>query len=518
MLPIFESVLDEAAKQGFKLGIHDEVHFRNAASQNPEVCARRWAKTIKKYGNHPGFLKINGRPVIQFQHWSVWRNYKATVDELVQAMKKAEELAGQPICFIPMTTPSLKDAKKIPAGYAVVLSGNSNMLSINSKKAFTEGSTDWGAWKKRMDNVKQQAEILRKNGVEPWLWCYGVYNENCYSTTHYRWLDSDGGRNLIKALEITDAENPAAILLSSWNDWRESTALEPGISRDDFNGDPYLYCRILAAAKGKTFVPPPLPPKESVDPLLWSRLYGIDKTPPEITSAFYAPVDPALTVNSYDADSTLSEARLIRYGNHYIRFGKDAAAKKASLLFPQVKKPVLLSASQSAILSFHGANFKKEDIVYVLLSYKDTAKGKISLAFNAEPARLNFNILGNLDLTTYGDNKKKYALMPLRNWQPSQETRLTIRFSPPRGAAENAAVELFAVSVVYDFSDGVEGLPSAPGKRNGETFRFNGVAPEGKAEDWLFVQTKDAQGNLSRPTAIDLNTVDPILIQQLPLQ
>ena len=519
MLPIFERALDEAAKQGFKLGIHDEVHFRNAISQNPEVCARRWAKTIKKYGNHPGFLKINGRPAIQFQHWSVWRT-KVTFEMLLKAMKKAEELAGQPICFIPMSTPSVEIAKKIPAGYAVVMSGNSNMLSVNSRKAYVDGRTDWNAWQKRMQGVRKQAGILRENGASPWLWCYGVYNENCYTTTQYRWIDSDGGRNLIKALEITDAENPDAILLSSWNDWRESTALEPGFTRDDFNGDPYLYCRILAAAKGKTFVPPPLPPKEVVDPLLWSRLYGIDKTPPEITSAFYAPIDPALTVHCYDAESVLTDARLLRYGNNFIRFGKDAAAKKAALLYPGNAGKVLISAAQSAIISFAETSFKLDDMVYVLLSYKDTAPGRISLNFNAEPARQNFNILGNLDQPTCGDGENKYVLMPLRNWKASAETRLTIRFTPQKSRdknMDNASVELNAVALAYDFSNGEKGIPSAPGRRYGETYRFNGIVMEGKSEDWIFVQTRDEKGNASRPAVMDLSKCDSIQIREIKL-
>ena len=64
-------------------------------------------------------------------------------------------------------------------------------------------------------------------------------------------------------------------MLSSWNDWEEGTTMEPGWDFDGFSGDPYRYCRVVAHLKGREFIPPPLPPKESVHPTIWEKLgYG----------------------------------------------------------------------------------------------------------------------------------------------------------------------------------------------------------------------------------------------------
>jgi hypothetical protein len=45
------------------------------------------------------------------------------------------------------------------------------------------------------------------------------------------------------------------ILVTSWNEWPESTVIEPSSSWED----PYLYLKILAEWKGVKFAVPPLP-------------------------------------------------------------------------------------------------------------------------------------------------------------------------------------------------------------------------------------------------------------------
>ena len=45
------------------------------------------------------------------------------------------------------------------------------------------------------------------------------------------------------------------IMVTSWNEWPESTVVEPASSWPD----PYLYLEILAEWKGTNFTEPPLP-------------------------------------------------------------------------------------------------------------------------------------------------------------------------------------------------------------------------------------------------------------------
>jgi hypothetical protein len=47
------------------------------------------------------------------------------------------------------------------------------------------------------------------------------------------------------------------VLLTSFNEWPETTVVEPSSSWSD----PYLYLRIAAEWKGVAFTPLPLPPR-----------------------------------------------------------------------------------------------------------------------------------------------------------------------------------------------------------------------------------------------------------------
>jgi hypothetical protein len=48
------------------------------------------------------------------------------------------------------------------------------------------------------------------------------------------------------------------IMITSWNEWPESTVIEPSSSWSD----PYQYLKILAEWKGTSFNPPPFPKRE----------------------------------------------------------------------------------------------------------------------------------------------------------------------------------------------------------------------------------------------------------------
>ena len=58
--------------------------------------------------------------------------------------------------------------------------------------------------------------------------------------------------------------------ITSWNEWPESTVIEPALTW----ADPYQYLKIVAEFQGKKFVPPPMPPLESLDPAMQEYLAG----------------------------------------------------------------------------------------------------------------------------------------------------------------------------------------------------------------------------------------------------
>lgn len=65
---IIETALNVAAEEKFPIFFMDEVAFRGGSpAQKIDVSIRRITEFIKKYGSHPGFYKIDGKPVCYFQ-------------------------------------------------------------------------------------------------------------------------------------------------------------------------------------------------------------------------------------------------------------------------------------------------------------------------------------------------------------------------------------------------------------------------------------------------------------------
>ena len=58
-----QTALDIAAEENFPIFFMDEVAFRHgSAAQKIDVSVKRITDFIKKYGSHPGFYKIDGKP------------------------------------------------------------------------------------------------------------------------------------------------------------------------------------------------------------------------------------------------------------------------------------------------------------------------------------------------------------------------------------------------------------------------------------------------------------------------
>jgi hypothetical protein len=64
-----------------------------------------------------------------------------------------------------------------------------------------------------------------------------------------------GGQTLRDFLRAATEAEADFIMVTSWNEWPETTVVEPSSSWPD----PYLYLRVLAAWKGKQFHVPSVP-------------------------------------------------------------------------------------------------------------------------------------------------------------------------------------------------------------------------------------------------------------------
>ncbi len=73
-----------------------------------------------------------------------------------------------------------------------------------------------------------------------------------------------GGKTLRGFLNAALEADADLIAVTSFNEWPETTVIEPSLTW----ADPYLYLGIIADYAGAQWQPPTLPPSEVLDPLI----------------------------------------------------------------------------------------------------------------------------------------------------------------------------------------------------------------------------------------------------------
>jgi len=409
--------------------------------------------------------------------------------------------------------------RSIPQVDAVVVGANSNFLG-RGQPYLAARALDWpGLEARQIGPTRKYRTNMKAAGAEYGLWAYAGFNNSPYGRT--AWFDRRGGRTLIEVLDCYRKEKPDFLLLSSWNDWLENTALEPGLAFDDYNGDPYLYCRILAACKGGSFEPPPLPKPAAVDPWLHRVLYGVDRTPPRIREVWHSPLEPALDVVASDADSAVRAVRYVRHGNRALRFPGRIETLGARLRFPPASARRFVTAAERPGLSMQIGTLLIEaepaprgpesvQHAWLHLYYFDGQPGSITVGYPAQPGVVRtfepYAVVGRA--TCSGGQVWREAMIRLRHFAPSAEPwRITLRFHPSRAKKEgDGGVALGSVALVWGFSQGRLGVPRKGERSSGSThtFQLNQIVPTDSPYDWIFVEAEDRHGNRSVPGAVDL--------------
>lgn len=266
-IPIFETILEEAARLNYPVIAHDEVQFRRpkiSGAQTLKSCIIRTTLFLKRYGKHPGLKKINGMPAYYFINWSHWISAK----DMETYFSEVEKTVG-PVYWILEMGPEEK-YYKIPQIKAIV--GPSN--------TWFRFEPTWGVkpypWKNLLAQIDSAVKLARKYKKKVGIHVRGRFNDtkDRGEKSRPRIISADDGMFFIESLEKSMKCKPDFLILSQWNDFEEGGFIEPAWDFDGFNGDPYRYCRMIAAALSKTFVPAPLPERGAVDPRMRHKLLG----------------------------------------------------------------------------------------------------------------------------------------------------------------------------------------------------------------------------------------------------
>ena len=266
-IPIFETILEEAAKLNYPVAIHDEVQFRRpkiSGAQTLKSCIIRTTLLLKRYGKHPGLKKIDGMPMYYFQNWSHWISAK----DLETYYAEVEKAVG-PVYWILEMGPEEK-YYKIPQIKAIVGPSNS----------WFRFSPTWGVkpypWDKLLKQIETAVKLSRKYDKKIGIHVRVRFNDNKDrgKKSRPRIISADDGMFLVKSLQKSMKCKPDFLVLSQWNDFEEGGFIEPAWDFDGFNGDPYRYCRMIAAALNKKFTPVALPERGAIDPRMRHKLFG----------------------------------------------------------------------------------------------------------------------------------------------------------------------------------------------------------------------------------------------------
>lgn len=264
-MPILDSAFDTAARLQYPVAVHDEVMFRNpkiTRAQTLESCIARTANLLRRYGSHPGWYKIDGQPVYYLQFWNRW----ITAETMQTYMERVEALAG-PVYWI---AEGFVDEKMyaIPQLKALLAQNNSTFLR--------EPQTPEN-WNKLIEDIQSGKRLAQKYHKK-----FGVLVYTRFNCTNHRMandfaqgkLAAEDGQFFLQSLKRMAEVEPDFYVLTQWNDFQECAFVEPGWDFDGFNGDPYRYCRMIAASMGKQFTPAELPKRSELDPRIRQKLFG----------------------------------------------------------------------------------------------------------------------------------------------------------------------------------------------------------------------------------------------------
>lgn len=222
----FQTLLDAARNKGFKIAINFET--LDADGPRDEATILSWLRyALSRYGDHPAFLKVNGKPVIVF-----WVSFTVPLEvwERVFGQLKSEGLEAVCIAHYPNAEPGL-EALEVFDGFHLY-----NILAVANRN---EEVPDILA--------RTYAETGRAVRYYPLL--AGPSSFKIWTATVQPGFDDtlipgrstpvlprlDGG--LYQATwQAATASSPDWVFICTWNEWWENTHIEP--SR--LYGDQYL--------------------------------------------------------------------------------------------------------------------------------------------------------------------------------------------------------------------------------------------------------------------------------------
>ncbi len=247
-----EGIVAACERQGFKFALLDErAQFHNDEGQYRAMLAR----ALRRYKDSPVYLRLDGRPAVYLYQVA---NDPGLRPETFTELKKHVEAEVGPVYWI---------VDKIAHDPKAARAGDADRVKCIPKEWLATPGIDSFAFYSTFSNFKAHrydeligkyrylAQLAHGAGKKMLLPAHPGHDNSHFNPAPYVMPRRDGQtlRDYLRAATDAGAD---FIMVTSWNEWPESTVVEPSSSWPD----PYRYLRILAEWKGVAFGAGPLPP------------------------------------------------------------------------------------------------------------------------------------------------------------------------------------------------------------------------------------------------------------------
>jgi hypothetical protein len=246
-------ILPAAEKLGFKVALLDErAQFHKDLDQYKAMAA----KFLRDYKDSPAYLRIDGRPVIYL--YQVAAGPTLTPEKFAELKEYVEARVG-PVYWI---------VDKLAHDPAAARRGDADRVKrIPEPWLKTPGVDALGFYStfshfrahthaELAGKYRYLAGLARAAGKKSLLPVHPGHDNSRFSANAYVMPRRDGAtlRDYLRAASEAEAD---FVMVTSWNEWPETTVVEPSVTW----ADPYRYLRIIAEWRGVAFGDPAPPPR-----------------------------------------------------------------------------------------------------------------------------------------------------------------------------------------------------------------------------------------------------------------
>jgi hypothetical protein len=245
---LFEKVLlPVAQEENFKLAVIDEcAHYVRDTSQ----LLWRITNSLPPLAKHPAYLRIKGQPVwFIYQVWDDW----LTATQAQRYITDAQAAVGD-VFWIFDKLKAFGTADDVGAKMSV----RPEWLQLADIDCFGTYSY-FGHWRdvrpKSIANLYEGFVQNVRNAGKQVALPVSPGHDNTPVNPEPGIIPRENGATLKSFLQAVDVAKPEIVLVCSWNEWLETTQVEPSATWSD----PYLYLKILANWRELDWKQPPLP-------------------------------------------------------------------------------------------------------------------------------------------------------------------------------------------------------------------------------------------------------------------